>query len=456
MADTDILIKIKADVEGLKTDLAKANDKLEEFEKTAKKNSDKVAQAFDGQVSSLIAMGNAAASVESIFASYNDLQMAIENSNERLIGSEDRLAHAKYNLAKVQQEVTSTSEDVAEAQRQVESATRSLTIAQNRHEKITGDVVKTYINMGVQSLNLIKSAPILIAQMEGVAAAIGSISVATAVATLGISALIAGAVYLGYQLDKTTAAQKENYVTTMIQNHEYEKLVDTMTLSKEQMQAMNTEIVKGTFLENFSIETDESKKNSLEDLNQKRKELIKSLKDQIATQNLVNNDPEIKDLEKQLDLLKVTKDARTEVIERLRQQIETQKLMNNDPIIIGLQKEYAELQKVSSAYDTYLDKLFKVSEKIKDYDTAAAVASGHTVIVSDKGGSTKIKQKQNDFVMRPGEGAVPFSPQDTIIGVKNPGSLGGNSITINIDSVSGADPDDIAEALQKKLSTLLR
>jgi hypothetical protein len=37
----------------------------------------------------------------------------------------------------------------------------------------------------------------------------------------------------------------------------------------------------------------------------------------------------------------------------------------------------------------------------------------------------------DDFIIRPGSGAVPFSPDDTIIGVKNPGALGGGGITIN-------------------------
>jgi hypothetical protein len=32
---------------------------------------------------------------------------------------------------------------------------------------------------------------------------------------------------------------------------------------------------------------------------------------------------------------------------------------------------------------------------------------------------------QNDFVSRPGMEPIPFSPDDTLIGVKNPASLGG-------------------------------
>ncbi len=49
---------------------------------------------------------------------------------------------------------------------------------------------------------------------------------------------------------------------------------------------------------------------------------------------------------------------------------------------------------------------------------------------SDLGGGGYTHQ---DFIMRPGSGAASFSPQDTIIGVKDPSSLGGRgNLTINI------------------------
>jgi len=51
----------------------------------------------------------------------------------------------------------------------------------------------------------------------------------------------------------------------------------------------------------------------------------------------------------------------------------------------------------------------------------------------------------NDFIMRPGQGAVSFSPNDTVFGLKNPGSLsdGGNSTSIVIN-VSGNVDDKTA------------
>lgn len=57
---------------------------------------------------------------------------------------------------------------------------------------------------------------------------------------------------------------------------------------------------------------------------------------------------------------------------------------------------------------------------------------------------------QQDFVMRPGQGAVSFSPQDTLIGVKDPSKLGGG-VTVYIESVQGLDPDAVADALHRSL-----
>jgi len=60
----------------------------------------------------------------------------------------------------------------------------------------------------------------------------------------------------------------------------------------------------------------------------------------------------------------------------------------------------------------------------------------------------------NDFIQRPGQGPTAFSPQDTIIGVKNPGSLGG-STTININNPSIRQTSDI-KLLANEVSRVLQ
>ena len=43
--------------------------------------------------------------------------------------------------------------------------------------------------------------------------------------------------------------------------------------------------------------------------------------------------------------------------------------------------------------------------------------------------------KYNDFIQRPGQAPTSFSPDDTVIGVKDTGSLGGGSGTIILQNV---------------------
>ncbi len=53
----------------------------------------------------------------------------------------------------------------------------------------------------------------------------------------------------------------------------------------------------------------------------------------------------------------------------------------------------------------------------------------------------------NDFISRPGGGMMPFSPDDTIIGVKDTGKLGGTNITNNLYVSSGVDKKEFRKLL---------
>ena len=63
------------------------------------------------------------------------------------------------------------------------------------------------------------------------------------------------------------------------------------------------------------------------------------------------------------------------------------------------------------------------------------------------------RHSQNDFVSRPGQPDVAFSPQDTIIGVKDPSALLGGGDTINIEvNTTSSDPNAIANEIVSQLS----
>jgi len=170
MAETEVQILIKA-IDEASSVLEKVKKNVEGSEKKIKTQTEKTTKAFNSQMDSLIAIGNAANAVDNIFSSYHNLQLRLENATERVTGAQDRLRNAQYNLSKVQRDTTSTSEDLAQAQREVDSATRAVTISQNNLARANNMALGTYISMGVQALSLIKSLPLLIKGIQGVTAA---------------------------------------------------------------------------------------------------------------------------------------------------------------------------------------------------------------------------------------------------------------------------------------------
>ena len=109
---------------------------------------------------------------------------------------------------------------------------------------------------------------------------------------------------------------------------------------------------------------------------------------------------------------------------------------------------------------TWLDSIFggSISKAVDLVKSLLSLASGVMGAVggalsagtkTSGGGSSG--GKKNDFISRPGEAAQSFSSADTIIGMKNPSSLGGGmSITIT-GNIYGTDPDEISEAILAKL-----
>jgi len=70
-------------------------------------------------------------------------------------------------------------------------------------------------------------------------------------------------------------------------------------------------------------------------------------------------------------------------------------------------------------------------------------------------GNNSNVQSLNDFILTSSGKIIKPSPQDTIIGTKNPGSLGG-SINIQTGDIYGVDADQVAEALGKEIKKVIR
>jgi hypothetical protein len=94
----------------------------------------------------------------------------------------------------------------------------------------------------------------------------------------------------------------------------------------------------------------------------------------------------------------------------------------------------------------------KMINSISKTDIIKAATNAIGGVVSSAKSALGIK---NDFVMRPGQGAVSFSPDDTIIGVKDTSKLGGgNNFTINING-SGLSESQLKNAVTDAIETFM-
>jgi len=123
------------------------------------------------------------------------------------------------------------------------------------------------------------------------------------------------------------------------------------------------------------------------------------------------------------------------------------------PILLPILAVIAALTAVILAYKAF--KKFFSKEKDRGIDFRD---KDGTIVL---GGSKKQARDAGvivleDFVLTPGGKIIKPSPQDTIIGTKNPGDLGGKGITINIDSVSGVDADEISSSLAREIKKVIR
>jgi len=74
------------------------------------------------------------------------------------------------------------------------------------------------------------------------------------------------------------------------------------------------------------------------------------------------------------------------------------------------------------------------------------------------GGKSKSSGDLTDFISRPGQAPASFSPQDTIIGVKDPTKLGSTNITINNPVIrDGSDitklANEVSRVLQRQVNS---
>lgn len=100
MADGEIQIIIKA-IDEVSAELKTIEGKIDGFSKNTTKQTQAVTKSFQQSTTTLLALGNAALTVDNILSSYANLQLRLENATERVTGAQERLRFAQEKYTEI-------------------------------------------------------------------------------------------------------------------------------------------------------------------------------------------------------------------------------------------------------------------------------------------------------------------------------------------------------------------
>lgn len=507
MPDAEIEVIIKV--------IDEMSDKLKNIEATVKntaettnKQTQIMSQGFTDTTDKLLAIGNAASAYDRIQSTAINTQIRLENATDRVRNAQDRLEDAQRNLIKVQNDNNSSLEDIANAQREVDRSTRNLAISQNNLKRVHESLTGTYINIGIQTIQLIAAVPKLITIYKDLTSTINTLNIAQAIMKglsnpialgIGLAAAAAGVMAIknimaSESTDELSASQQNmigsiNNATDGINNQVNsldnldQKLMKMAGISFEGEDKLKGQIntVKNTLAEQklkyneltniaYNFDTEEGRREASR-IEEERANLTVSIRQKEA------------ELKRLTELYRSSYEERRNIAEEAIKDgsIKEAEFQNTITSIQGteLGNRLEQIHNFAVNARNELQPVYDLQVKIASFNYTAGgtkISKGTQVIsppsfkadinpvpnfsLGDlfKGNSTYIganTTRMNDFVMRPGQGPVSFSKDDTLIGVKDVNTLG-NGVTINIENVYGINPSQLSVALKKELSTKLR
>ena len=125
--------------------------------------------------------------------------------------------------------------------------------------------------------------------------------------------------------------------------------------------------------------------------------------------------------------------------------------------LIELKDKFIELKdKIIEFKDKLLAKVGDFIQGIKDLPglLAEKIRGALKIGGGKSSGGNNITSgggENQDFIQRPGQRATPFSSQDTIIGVKNTGGLGGGGS--KVFNFYGVTPQEMMDTIKRELAT---
>ena len=126
-------------------------------------------------------------------------------------------------------------------------------------------------------------------------------------------------------------------------------------------------------------------------------------------------------------------------------------------LIAGVVTLYKNWDKVSGFFKTHAPKIksylkLMFAPLFLAWEAAKFIGKGiGKLFGGGGGGASEVASPKNDFVMRPGQKAVPFSSQDTLVGFKGAGPMGGSTnMAPVVDSINSLKEEMIQ--LRKEMS----
>ena len=491
--DAEVQILISA-IDNMSVTLKKIEATLGQTQASVEKQTEATTKTFDKQMGSLLVLGDAANKVDNIFTSYQNLQLRLENASERVANAQDRLIKAQQNLREVTKKAGATAEDYADAQRQVEMASRSLQISQNNQARMNNMVIGTYINMSIQAISLSASfgtVKIAIIGLTKASLAFIATPIGATLVAIGTALSIVTYQFIEYKKvqedlklieeDEIGLRKRLAEMTTTLAD-ETSRYSDAIGKAKDQMRGIYGAQSEKEAQALVKIAEQESKVADLKAgrLKDEKGNIIEATgvrvryQEYLLTQLKNSYDAEFTAKRNLYDAINNLNAIQAEDERGLRQGVEDFWKLNNEerirylteefnPAVAKLAEEEAnaqivEIQKVINKLNEAIAKKNELygREITKQYTAGGQIAKvweDLTLKIQGKTATEPTNYEQyykHDFISRPGQPAIDFSPDDTIIGMKNASKLGG--MTINITgNIYGTNPREIAKALSDEL-----
>ncbi len=475
MADQSIEILLKIQDE-MSSTLKRIEGNLEDFNNKVTKQNQVSTKTFQEQTTSLLALGNAAQSVDNIFSSYTNLQLKLENATERVTGANDRLEDSQRRLNKLAKEGKKGSEEYADAQRELERAQRQVTIAENNLARANNQVIGTYLNMGVQSIALIGSLP----KLAGSIRLVTLESLAFIATPLGITLAAVGvalAVVTTMYIEQKKAIENLNKVNSELVgqvenvNFAFEQLGNTAQITRDSItEALNSTlgIIKTQSQNELDLIAKKEdaeyqmilakKEGRMEDyshykaifaLSNRDLEMLKQKNDALES-NLraeANRLAPLTEIQKQKEYLeKLPYTATADYLQNTFMVIYEQTHAEMTRILtenVNQQiQKYRELEQQrlrtlsgepSTGVGKFLDKVFMGAVSANNREKLNKGTTVHDAVITPKGE------------------VIHTDPKDYLFATKNPGGMGGMIVNIN-GNIYGVNANDISIALKRELA----